>query len=131
MGFVIDPENPEYTHERLVSPAALRRRGLTKYRSKVTPTGHVLRFAFPPGPRRRGAGRLQAILHPKGERRNPDEDATMIYSRVLEIRASKAGMDHRCSDACRRAGHRYVHRFKTRASIWGLPDGSLVIESEE
>ncbi len=32
--------------------------------------GHVLRIAFPPGPRRRGAGKLVEVLHPKGER-NP------------------------------------------------------------
>lgn len=38
-----------------------------RVRSKRT-DGHVLRVAFPPGPRRRGAGRLLEILHPK---RNP------------------------------------------------------------
>lgn len=48
--------------------------------TKTTPTGHELRFAFPPGPRRRGAGKLLEILHPHGEngcdlrRANPGEE---------------------------------------------------------
>lgn len=201
MAFEIDiPNVQRYRHERIADPAALRRRGLTKFRSLVTPSGHVLRIAFPPGPRRRGAGRLQAILHPVGEnpiqrfdeehrirrlqdeiirwaeRHGYDDSAllteeesgapsigemklyiypewenvmrrvardiglelenprrTKIYEKVLEIRASKAGMPHRCDAACRRAGHRYVHKFRSKASIYGTPDGGLVIEpaSEE
>lgn len=123
------PNADRYRHEKVSDPAALRRRGLTKIRSIVTPTGHVLRIAFPPGPRRRGAGKLQAILHPISERKNPP--ATKIYERVLEIRASKAGMPHRCDSACRQAGHRYVHKFRSKASIYGLDDGTLLIEPAE
>lgn len=38
----------------------------------VTPkrSGHEVRIAFPPGPRRKGSGRVLEILHPKGEK-NP------------------------------------------------------------
>lgn len=36
------------------------------------PSGHQIRIAFPPGPRRKGAGELLEILHPRGES-NPCE----------------------------------------------------------
>ena len=45
--------------------------------------GHVLRIAFPPGPRRKGAGKVVEVLHPKQEnpcpisRKNPEE--LLIY----------------------------------------------------
>ena len=51
-----------------------------------------------------------------------------IYNRILKIYASKAGMPHQCDDACKRAGHRYVHEFKKKACIHGNNDGSLTIE---
>lgn len=35
-----------------------------RVRTITTPTGHQVRVAFPPGPRRRGAGRLVSVLHP-------------------------------------------------------------------
>lgn len=52
---------------------------------------------------------------------------TKIYNRVVEIKASKAGMPHACDSACRRAGHNYKHRFSSKACIYGLPDGSILI----
>ena len=38
-----------------------------KVRTVTQRTGHQARIAFPPGPRKRGAGRLISILHPQGE----------------------------------------------------------------
>jgi len=49
-----------------------------------------------------------------------------IYDRIKEIVAVK-GPGHRCDAACRRARHTYVHKFSSSASIYGMPDGSLVI----
>lgn len=113
----------EYRHERIVSPAALRRAGLVKYRSKVTPSGAVLRIAYPKGRRRTGSGRVQAVLHPKI---NPP--AVKIYSCVEDIYASKADMPHACDAKCRRAKHRYHHKFSKKACVYGLSDGSILIK---
>jgi hypothetical protein len=49
-----------------------------------------------------------------------------IYDRIKEIVAVK-GPGHPCDAACRRARHTYVHKFTSGASIYGMPDGSLVI----
>jgi hypothetical protein len=38
-----------------------------KVRTVTHPSGHRVRIAYPPGPRRTGAGKLVSILHPKGE----------------------------------------------------------------
>jgi len=38
-----------------------------KVRTVTQRTGHQARIAFPPGPRRKGAGQLVSILHPQGE----------------------------------------------------------------
>lgn len=55
---------------------------------------------------------------------------TRIYSRTIEIIASKAGMPHKCDAACRRAGHRYRHVFKDKnSSIFGLENGKILIGS--
>lgn len=121
---VIDmPRNPEgeYEHVRIKSSAALRRRGKTKYRSIRTPTGKVLRIAFPPGRRRKGSGELQSILYPE----NPPP--RKIYQRCVEIIASKAGMPHQCDAACKRAGHMYRHKFSKQACIYGLHDGNVLV----
>jgi len=112
----------KYKHVRIVKPSSLRRKGLTKFRSVVTPRGRVLRLAFPPGRRRRGSGQLQAILYPRNPR------PTKIYHDIIEIKASKAGMVHKCDELCRRAGHRYVHEFKPGSAVYGLADGSILIK---
>lgn len=116
-----ETENP-FRHERIVSASALRRKGLTKYRSVITPRGNVLRIAFPKGKRKTGSGRLQSILH----KTNPP--ATMIYSRCLEIAGSKAGMPHKCDAECKHYGHKYRHKFSHKCCIYGLPDGSILIK---
>jgi hypothetical protein len=43
-------------------------------RTIVTHTGHEIRIGFPPGPRKRGSGRVLEILHPHGE--NPSCEVT-------------------------------------------------------
>lgn len=53
---------------------------------------------------------------------------TKIYNSIIEIKASKAGMRHKCDAKCKRALHRYVHKFKNNACIYGLPDGSILIK---
>jgi len=70
-----------------------------------------------PKRRRAGSGRPAA---------NPP--MTKIYERVIKIYASKAGMKHNCDDTCKKHGHNYVHAFKKRAAIYGLPDGSILIK---
>lgn len=115
--------NP-YRTERIVKPATMRKKGLTKYRSTVTPSGHVLRLAYPPGRRRKGAGELQAVLHPNP----PVPGAVLIYNRTQKVVASKAGIAHECDAACKRSKHRYFHNFRKAGRIWGLPDGNLFIE---
>jgi len=52
-----------------------------RVRTIRTRTGHQLRVGFPPGPRRRGSGRLLEILHPRGE--NPGCEVTP--RRAIEI----------------------------------------------
>jgi hypothetical protein len=49
-----------------------------------------------------------------------------IYEKLVEIVAVK-GPGHPCDAACKRARHTYVHKFTSRPSIYGMPDGSLVI----
>jgi hypothetical protein len=51
-----------------------------------------------------------------------------IYNHVDAIFASKAGMDHKCDSACKKSGHRYQHKFKEKACIYGLSDGTLLIK---
>lgn len=51
-----------------------------------------------------------------------------IYNRVLQVFASKAGMPHHCDAKCRAAGHRYQHKFSSKACVYGLPDGSILIK---
>ena len=52
--------------------------------------------------------------------------STMIYSDVLSIRASKAGMKHHCDAACKRAGHKYEHKFKPGTAIFGSSDHTKI-----
>lgn len=87
------------------------------YGSKNQPrAGSRARFAQP---------KRDAKFHPDVKRNPP---RTLIYSSVVEIVASKAGMDHHCDASCKRARHVYRHKFSASARIYGLPGGSLLIE---
>jgi hypothetical protein len=66
------------------------------------------------------------ILKPGRFKHNPS--MTKIYNRVVKIYASKAGMPHNCDAECKKHGHNYVHHFKQKACIYGLPDGSLLVK---
>lgn len=56
-----------------------------------------------------------------------DRRLVKIYNHIDAVYADKAGMPHKCDAECRRAGHRYVHKFKKRASVYGRPDGSIEV----
>ena len=62
-------------------------------------------------------------------KRNPGQ-ATKIYGKVLRIEAQKTGKHH-CDAECKRCGHRYYHDFRVKASMYGLPDGSILIKKVE
>ena len=58
-----------------------------KVRTVTHPSGHRTRLAFPPGPRRKGAGRLISILHPQGE--NPAK--CVVGSRQSAVSSNPRG----------------------------------------
>lgn len=73
------------------------------------------------GPYAPKLGSLRYEVNPRGKR-------IKIYNRVIKIYASKAGMPHQCDAECKKHGHNYVHHFKEKACIYGLPDGSLLVK---
>lgn len=76
----------QYRHEDVATvPRGFRVR-------TVTAGGHKVRVAFPPGPRRKGAGKLVSILHPKAE--NPKKcnakSKTEIEQQIKALESKKA-----------------------------------------
>ena len=107
----------------------------------VRTDGHLVTVGCPKGKydarrqRCKVGTRAQRILHPPGEatcplpgrevrrrrRENPPAGPVEIYRRVEFIGAT----NHQGS---RDPGARFLHRFRTRARMLGLPDGSLLIQ---
>lgn len=52
---------------------------------------------------------------------------TMIYSDVISVRASKAGMAHKCDAACKRHAHLYEHKFKRGSAVYGSAGGDSIV----
>lgn len=69
---------------------------------------------------------VQLLDMPAAGMENPPR--TKIYNRIVKVYASKAGMPHKCDAECKRHKHLYVHEFKKKASIYGLKNGSLIVE---
>jgi hypothetical protein len=76
--------------------------------------------------RRRRLPRGAVRLHLGRPRRNPG-GKSKIYGRLLEMRMQRTG-PHRCDKKCEKAGHRYKHVFKSGPIVYGLPNGSILIE---
>lgn len=58
--------------------------------------------------------------------KNPGGKAK-IYGQLLEMRMKRTG-PHRCDKRCAKAGHRYKHVFKSKPTVYGLANGSILIE---
>jgi hypothetical protein len=52
---------------------------------------------------------------------------TKIYGKVLRIEAQKTGR-HFCDAECKRAGHKYYHDFRVKPTMYGLPNGDILIK---
>lgn len=86
-----------------------------------------VRFKVPAALRRMRAGALHATIRPKAN--PPARGAKLIGTRLIYLEYSKAGMVHNCDAKCKAANHCWKHssRRSTKACIWGLPDGSVLI----
>lgn len=56
---------------------------------------------------------------------NPNK-GVLIYGKVNRIIATKL-QKHICDAECKRHGHRYFHDFTSKAKMYGLPNGDLLI----
>lgn len=80
---------------------------------------HRIRIAFPPGPRRKGAGEVVEILHPKGEK-NPE---CRVNPAELVIFGNPYGVfpsDEKSARKLFRSGHHKLTRFQTAKGVESL-----------
>lgn len=70
--------------------------------------------------------RRKGFSRPRVYRVRENPPPVKIYDRVGSITAQK-GPGHKCSAACRRANHWYVHDFTKKIAVWGMPDRSIVL----
>jgi hypothetical protein len=70
-----------------------------RVKTLTTRTGHEVRLAFPPGPRKRGSGRLVSILHPHGENpescNGPNRNANPSELLIMGLNPGKATRGHK------------------------------------
>lgn len=71
---------------------------------------------------------VRGIRRPRPVTQADCNKAKLIYTDIIEVKASKAGMPHRCDAECKRVNHQYVHRFKVKnACIWGVSGGRFLV----
>lgn len=70
------------------------------------------------GTRKTFRTRKAAITNPRGVK---------IYGKLIRIEAQKTQL-HICDAECKAINHRYYHTFKPGSSVYGMPDGSLLIK---
>lgn len=63
------------------------------------------------------------------KKRKNNPPATQIYqpTRGVVIAGMQKPPGHPCDAACRRAGHKYQHRFKKPVEIIGLANGDVLL----
>lgn len=64
---------------------------------------------------------------------NPPRQGVQIYkpTRGVVIAGMQKPPGHPCDQACKRAGHKYQHKFKGAVEVIGLPDGSIIIRGKK
>lgn len=125
-----------------------------KVRTVTTPSGHRVRLAFPPGRRRRGAGRVVSVLHPNHESRCGDVKVRFVGASTAEgqrllgnpgvrswhgVRYTVNPSDNppeaptliypRVEEirAVKSDGQPYYHPFEKGAKDYGIPDGYQLV----